>query len=153
MKCSGCGREMPVRDKRCLYCGAPSEETASIGALRAKVKSETTTSSKSTGGQSMIYGTSGEEKVYDQLEPLPPDLRHRVQEIMKQGTENQVSEDIVETRSSVAFEPGPGTMERDRTLQFGQISSGRPRRIHPFILFLIFLGSTCVVGFVMWLMM
>jgi hypothetical protein len=132
-----------------MYCGAPIEDETSHG-------NEGTTGAKTiseqTGKPGVTLEISQEERVFSRLGDLPLPLQAKVAEMMKHGEESAVDEKVYETEGFSGFE---SSLEapKEEDLPFTAQKTRRSRRLHPLVLFLLFLVSAGVVAFVLWSMM
>ena len=153
MRCAACGHNVSESDRRCLYCGAPFGHGDSTGPGETPGARGRGDDSPKTGKQDTTHGVSEPDGVYVNLRDLPPDLRDRITDILKEKGKGAGVDTASARETGAGAEQDPELPGHDMTLPFPRHEGGRKRRLHPLILFLIFLGSVGFVGFIMWLMM
>lgn len=149
MRCAACGHNVSESDARCLYCGAL------LGAGVSTDPGESPDARGMTGvsKKNVPHRVPDEDGVSVNVRDLPPDLRDRISQILREKGKGIGVDQAFATRAGPKGEKDPEMAGQGMSLQVPFQKSGRMRRLHPLILFLIFMGSVGFVGFIMWLMM
>ena len=126
MQCPKCGHNVPDEKSKCIYCGAVLGDVDSLDPEDMSKKNGKT-----------LFSDYGADRLGKQAE-----------ETIEQGGEG-----TFEAKTEPNAVGGPGRPEQDALFE-ALLPKTRPRkRVNPLILILIFMATTGIVGFLMWLTM
>lgn len=149
MRCTACGHSVSETNGRCIYCGALLGPGVSTDPGKSPDARGMTGISKKTMPPNGPY----EDGVYVKVRDLPSDLRDRITQTLKEKGKGLGVDKGLTTRTGPGAEQVTEVSGQGMVFEIPFQKSGRMRRLHPLVLFLIFMGSVGFVGFIMWLTM
>lgn len=139
MQCPECGHKVANgRRTECVYCGAALGGGTFTENLDSLKKGQLMRFSSRFGEDGTICEVIEERKEYGSLDDVPGDWREKIEKAIRRGGEN--------------ISPDSSVQEQEIFSVFSHAETPRRKRLHPFILALIFFASAGVVGIVLWLL-
>jgi hypothetical protein len=138
MQCPDCGHNVANGRTQCIYCGAALGENTFAEDLNSYKKGQKTRVTRQGGKDGTVYEVIEEYKEYNSIDDVPEDWQKKIAEAIQRGG-GDISSDS-------SFQ------EQEIFSVFSHARTPRKKRLHPFILALIFFASAGVVGLVLWLL-